>query len=307
MSEQTPTTAPITITLLWGAGEPFVAQKKMLVRITNDSDVTTSFWADAPTVHANLQFHDGPGDHYRIVVYVDGYENGGGFVQADPKTHQTVSLLMIPSHASFDFPAWADLQEKHAPAAMLIAAGVSDSEAQARYESLAKTRPLSLASLMNLCAAMQSIELGGGKTPLSFLKEVIWDSTLAQDRFFGYADPAVIPLVRAAAADGEFAEEKDSARFHPGATLSYKQTQYDYCNVQLTFHEGDKKRIGGTECIKIEPDIDLYKDLLAHGLLEVVPNLSAHGLTNPLAVLALRWIDAVQSDEPLFNPGYTLF
>ena len=48
------------------------------------------------------------------------------------------------------------------------------------------------------------------------------------------------------------------------------------------------------------------KEIGAHGLGEVVPNLSTGGLTNPLDVLALRWIDAVQSDEPLFDPGYLL-
>ena len=52
--------------------------------------------------------------------------------------------------------------------------------------------------------------------------------------------------------------------------------------------------------------VDLYKDLLAHGVAEVIPNLSTHGHTNPLDVLALRWIDVVQSDAPLFDPGYTV-
>ena len=76
--------------------------------------------------------------------------------------------------------------------------------------------------------------------------------------------------------------------------------------MQLTFHEEDVKTIGGITCVKIEPDMDLYKDILAHGLMEVIPNLSTGGLTNPIDVLALRWIDAVQSDDPLFDPGYSL-
>ncbi len=161
-------------------------------------------------------------------------------------------------------------------------------------------------SLMNLCAAMEDIGVGGGKTPMDYIKEVTWDGTLAQDRFFGFADEGLIPLVQAAAAEGEFAEEPDPGKFHPGATLSYKQTEFEYSNVQLTFHEGTTKVIDGVSCVKIEPDMDLYKEIVEHGLGEVLPNLSTGGLTNPLDVLALRWIDAVQGDEPLFDPGYLL-
>lgn len=151
---------------------------------------------------------------------------------------------------------------------------------------------------------MGEIGIGGNSSPLDYIKAVCWDDTFAQDRFFGYADPAVIPLIRAAATEGEFAEEKGCAAFHPNATCSYKQTKYDYANVQLTFHEGDKRNIGGSDCVKIEPDMDLYKNQGEHGVEEVLPNLSTGGKTEPLDVLQLRWMDAVRSDGSIFDPGY---
>ena len=40
-----------------------------------------------------------------------------------------------------------------------------------------------------------------------------WDDAFAQDRFFGYIDPAMIAAVVAAAGDGEFAEENDPGAF----------------------------------------------------------------------------------------------
>ena len=48
--------------------------------------------------------------------------------------------------------------------------------------------------------------------------------------------------------------------FHPGATLSYKQTLFDVTNVQPTFHQGNAKTLQGpdgspVDCIVIEPDI----------------------------------------------------
>ncbi len=299
-------TAPATITLSFSDGTPFTGTLDMLVRITNDGDVLQAFWKKTPTVNIAIPFHDGPGDAYRVIVHVPGYENAGALVHADPKVHETLNMLMIPSHATFNFPGWQDLNTRFPGTAHLIASGVTGTEAEERYAALGRDRPLALASLMNLSAAMQLIGLGAQKTPMDFIKEVIWDGTLAQDRFFGYADPAIIPLIRAAAAEGEFAEEKNCAQFHPGSTHSWKQTQFDYSNVQLTFHENDTKTIDGVQCVKIEPDMDLYKDLLAHGLEEVIPNRLTNGLTNPLAVLALRWIDAVQSNEPLFDPGYGL-
>src|SRR5437899_4454175 len=84
---------------------------------------------------------------------------------------------------------------------------------------------------------MRGITLPGNTTPLDYFKRLLWDETMAQDRFFGYADPQFVTAVRAAAAAGHFAEEEDCASFHPGATCSYKQTDYDVANVQLTFHE----------------------------------------------------------------------
>ena len=296
----------MTITLSLSADTPFTRVMDMTVTITNDREVNQTYRLKTPTVSFDLPFHDGPGDNYRVIVQVDGYETTGTLVHADPSTHPTLNTLMIPNHAKVGFPNWAELVTRFPAAAGLVTAGVSEPDAETRYAALGKQKPLALALLMNLAAAMQDIGLGSQKSPLDFIKAVIWDDSLAQDRFFAYADPAIVSLVQAAAAEGEFAQEDNPGILHPGATLSYKQVQFDYSNVQLTFHQNDTKPFGDVVCIKIEPDMDLYKDLIPHGLLEVIPNHLTNGKTNPLAVLALRWIDAVQSNEPLFNPGYTL-
>lgn len=298
-------TAPVTLALYRDAETPLTAVEDMLVTLANDHDFSRRMTLQTPQVTLDLPFHDGPGDAYRIVVHVEGYHDCGGFVHARAGVHQTVSLLLIPRVPTLRFPTWEALQARFPHTAALIAAGVTPDAAATHYSELARSKPLALASLMNLSAAMQLLVIGGGKTPLDFIREVIWDGTLAQDRFFGYADSEILPLVRAAAAEGEFAPEFNPGAFHPGATESYKQTEFDYSNVQLTFHGNDTAVVGGVACVRIEPDMDLFKDPLSHGIAEVIPNLSAHGYTHPLDVLALRWIDAVQSGEPLFDPGYT--
>src|SRR5439155_26535408 len=102
---------------------------------------------------------------------------------------------------------------------------------------------------------------------LPSLKEILWDESLAQDRFFGYADKSLVDQVRRAAMEGEeFAPEPSPGLFHPDATSSFKHIQFGEANIQLTFHEKDTKTVDGVDCIKVEPDIDYFKDLAAHTL-----------------------------------------
>jgi hypothetical protein len=67
-----------------------------------------------------------------------------------------------------------------------ISLGSSDAEAQAHYDNVRQTIPPALASLLNLATAMKAIQLPN-KTPLDYFKEILWDESLAQDCFFGYA------------------------------------------------------------------------------------------------------------------------
>jgi hypothetical protein len=144
------------------------------------------------------------------------------------------------------------------------------------------------------------------KTPLDYFKEILWDESLAQDRFFGYADASLVDQIRTAAVQGEFAPEPSPGLFHPDATSSFKQIQFGEANVQLTFHENDTKKIDGVQCIKVEPDIDDFQDLGAHALLEVIPNAITHGLTDPKKVYVLRWIAGKHAGVREFAPPYTI-
>ena len=132
---------------------------------------------------------------------------------------------------------------------------------------------------------------------------------MPQDRFFSYVDKTLISDVVKAGKMGSFAEEKGPGILHPGATLSYKQIQFDVTNVQLTFHEGNAKTLPGpngpVDCVVIEPDIDYYKDLLTHFFMEVLPNKFTGGLSDPRAVYVLRWMAGKQVGSE-FNPLYSM-
>jgi hypothetical protein len=96
------------------------------------------------------------------------------------------------------------------------------------------------------------------------------------------------------------------------ATRSWKQTRFDVSNVQLTFHETNTRTIqkpDGTSvaCVVVEPDIDYYKDILSHGLLEALPNLLTGGKTDARQDYLLRWMATkLEGVQPDFAPPCTV-
>jgi hypothetical protein len=188
--------------------------------------------------------------------------------------------------------------------AKLLAAGAgSDDAARNRYNDLREKEPV-LACLLNITTAMAQILLPQGNA-LQYFKLLNWDDTMKQDRFYGYADARLLDEVEKSAR-GEFAPEFGFAFFHKGATNSYKQIQFGEANVQLTFHDNDRKQIDGVDCVLMEPDIDYFQDLASHGLLEVIPNALTGALTDPSQVYVLRWMAGRQGHLPEFDPLYTI-
>jgi phosphatidylserine/phosphatidylglycerophosphate/cardiolipin synthase-like enzyme len=265
--------------------------------------------AGQPSLFAEkLPFYDNFGDNYTVIASADDYyQTGFSPVKVSQGVLATVGLMLLPKKSRFNFSdaSWIALQQTHPAVFNLLLAGASANNAQARYEDLMAKRPLSLASFFNLTTAMEQIHLPVG-TPLDYLKQIKWDDSFEQDRFFCYADKDLVNQVKLAAEQGIFAPEMGSGFFHPGATCSYKQVQFGEANVQLTFHEGDIATIGSTECVCVEPDIDYYKDLAAHALLEVLTNKLTGGLTDPRTVYALRWIAGRHAGVPEFKPPYTI-
>ena len=262
----------------------------------------------------DVPFYDNFGDDYRVVAWADGYAQAGFVpVKCSPESRQELAIMLLKKDAGFNFAAagWDALTASDPQLCGLLAHGAAnDAAARDRYDQLMEDRPAVLACLLNITAALAAIRFPDGgaapQSPLQYFKELIWDNTMAQDRFFAYADPALYDRVTQAARQGLFAREADFAGFHPGATDSYKQVQFGEANVQLTFHANDTKEIDGVQCIKVEPDIDYYKDLLAHTLFEVAKNTIGRSLTDPRQVYVLRWIAGRHAGVPNFEPPYTL-
>jgi hypothetical protein len=310
-AKSAPNTGNLMLNIFDGTRQPIAAGVRSLVRVRdgNQKELVSDFYNKPNIFFKELPFYNNFGDNYTVVVSADGYVQAGFTpIKISPNTTQQLDLMLLPKEESFNFrdALWPALQQNYPAFATLLAHGANDdTAAQARYTQLMEDRPASLASFFNLATAMSAIDLPVG-TPLDYIKEVIWDYSFAQDRFFGYADRKLIDQIKLATQHGKFAPEPGSWLFHKGATSSWKQIQFGEANVQLTFHEGDTRTIDGVDCVKIEPDMDYYKDPGAHFLLEVIVNSVSHTLTDPKQVYVLRWIAGRHAGVPEFNPPYTI-
>ena len=303
-----PDASSLRLRIFDGSRQPFSAPAQFLVRIV-DGNQTQRIWQNYSAndlTFNDLPFYDNLFDNYTVVVSANGYQQAGFVpVKLSNRYLTTQDIMLIPNDPGFSFAnaRWPVASSKYP----FIGAGMDNATGEQRYDDLIENTAKSLACLLNLCEAMSQIALAQG-TPLDYTKQLRWDVPYApaQDRFFAWCDVALIDQVKVAAAKGLFAVENAPGIFHPGATSSWKQIQFGEANVQLTFHENDTTVINGVDCVMVEPDIDYYRDLGAHTILEVVPNGLTHSLTEPEQVYVLRWIAGRTAGVPEFGPLYTI-
>lgn len=254
----------------------------------------------------DLPFYDNDGDNYSVVVWANGFKQAGFMpVPLSNGYMRPLDIMLISDSPGFNFAGakWHAVSSRFP----FLAGDLDGDAAGTRYDDLMETKEESLACFLNLGEAVSQIPLAQG-TPLDYIKELRWDGDFApaNDRFFAWCDPTLIDQVKIGEKAGIFAVENNPGLFHHGSTSSWKQIQFGEANVQLTFHENDKKTINGLECVMVEPDIDYFKDLGAHAIFEVIPNGLTHSLTDPTQVYVLRWTAGRAAGVPEFAPMYTV-
>ncbi len=293
-----------------GRREPIDPDTRLLVSAIdgNQKKVIEDFFSSNSMLLNDLEFFDNFGDNYTVIVSADKFVQAGFTpIHISPTAQQHLDLMLLPKDGTFKFrnAQLPVLQESSPKLFALLTHGVSSDDAKKRYEQLMEDKPAALAALLNIATALADIHLPVGN-PLDYFKEMIWDDSIQRDRFFAFADKALVDQVNQARDQGLFEPEVGSGFFHPGATSSFKQVQFGEANVQITFHENDRRQIEGIDCVKVEPDIDYFRDLLAHALLEVIPQAITGRLTDPKTVYVLRWIAGRHAGVPEFSPPYTI-
>jgi len=310
-----PTGGRAMVSIFDGTRQPYSDQAELLITVRdgNQKQISQNYYPGPGIFVTGLPLYNNFGDNYAFIAWAKGYQQAGYQpVHLMTGVDVPVDLMLIPSSNAFNFAnaTWDALGNSRPQLKSLLANGAaSDRDAADRYGAIMEDNGgLILACLLNITTAMSQIHLPQG-TPLDYIKRVIWDRTgdfaMAQDRFFAWADPQLIEQVKQAKnqTPPEFADAP--YLLHPGATSSYKQITFGEANVQLTFHESNKMVIDGVNCIIVEPDIDYYKNLLNHLILEVAVNAFG-SLTNPKEVYVLRWIAGQRAGIPQFDPLYTI-
>lgn len=301
-----------------GTRQPYSDKPKLFITVTdgNQKQQSRKAYGTPNVFFTELPLFNNFGDNYTFFVTADGYKDAGFFpVKLAAGVDVGVDIMLIPSSNALNFAnaTWTALDNSRPDLKKLLAKGAaSDSDAADRYSGILEDRGGAiLACLLNITTAMQQISLQQG-SPLQYIKQVIWDRdpatsnfVMAQDRFFAWADVDLIKQLDQAVQQNppEFAPAPFG--LHPGATRSYKQIEFGEANVQITFHESEKQNIDGVDCVIVEPDIDYFKDIGAHLILEVLVNAFG-SLTDPRSVYVLRWIAGRRAGIPEFDPLYTI-
>jgi hypothetical protein len=302
--------ARIRLMLYDGARQPLSKKQDLLLRVHNGQTIDSvtrtlnTESLDQGVAFIDVDFFDNFADNYTVLISADDYRDAGFFpVKVSPKVLADVTLMLVPRDPGFVFDPWDTIVSSHPKIAEFLSLTPLAGSAKENYADSMENHPEETACLLNLATAMSQIFLTNG-TPLDYFRGIEWE-TLQRDRFFGYVVPDLVSEVKAAVPT-LFAPEIDPSFFHGDATSSFKEIRFGEANVQLTFHENDTKRIGNDVCIRVEPDIDYYKDLGAHALMEVIFNLVTNSLTDPVQVYVLRWIAGKQLGVPEFEPPYRL-
>jgi hypothetical protein len=298
----------LNLNIFSGARQPFPLATPVLVTIV-DGQQNQLFRNEVhgPTVSFSLPIHNNLADNYSVIAFASGFEQAGFQpVKMTPGAAQTLDLMLLPKNGDFHFAQakWTDIVARKQKLAQLFIDSAGADPAKA-YGQLEEGQPAHVACLLNITTAMEQIALPQGN-PLNYFQRLDLPE-LAPDRFFGYADAKLVEQVKLAVQQKTFTQQSAAdLLLHPGATSSFKQIQFGEANVQLTFHEDKRLAIDGVDCVYVEPDIDYFKDPLAHAVLEVIPNGLDGNVSNPRVVYLLRWIAGRHAGVPEFDPLYTI-
>jgi hypothetical protein len=292
---------------------------KLLVRIIdgNQKFIVDRYY-DGPSIRFDgLPFYDNFGDNYTVIVWTDGYKQAGFTpvkISNKPEAMPVLDLMLLPSKNMIDFSdaSFDALKLANSPIYFLLLSGDAEPVAKARWEALMKNDPLTAICILNISTALLDAKLGSGSPVLPFVRRIIFDSHSAdgkekpsKSRFFAYADKRLIEELNGEVKRGTWHADPGSFVFHPGSTASFREKRFGEANMQVTFFENDTTVIDGVACVKVEIDIDYYRDPAAHAILEVLPHLLTGGASDPVTVYQLRWIAGRRSGND-FAPPYRI-
>jgi hypothetical protein len=311
-----PQTGSVVLNVFDGQRRLVAPGTKLLVRIIdgNQKFIVDRYY-DGPSIRFDgLPFYDNFGDNYTIIVWTDGYKQAGFTpvkISNKPEETPTLDLMLLPSKHTVDFTdaSFNALKAANSPIYFLLLSGDTEAVAKARWEAIMKNDELTAICILNIATALNDSKLASGSPMLPFVRTLIFDAKSpdkpSKSRFFGYADKRLLEELAGEVKRGTWQADPGSFVFHPGSTSSFREKRFGEANMQVTFYENDTKDVNGVACVKVEIDIDYYRDPAAHAILEVLPHLITGGASDPITVFQLRWIAGRRSGND-FDPPYRI-
>ena len=218
--------------------------------------------------------------------------------------NRPVSLMMLPRKTRYRFEEWESLSGELRD--FFSRDPGSEGEGRDRYNDLLdgpERQQDILGAFHNFTTALTGIRLEG-RTAFSYFRKLIWNGEKppAGDRIYAVAHRDIGDALERGRKRKEWATA--STAFHPGATKSYKEKSYGEGNLQISIYGKDD--VGEKDFVRVEVDIDYYRDALSHALLELVPNKLAERTTDPKMGYRLRWIAMRNISGVGFDPPYIL-
>lgn len=276
-----PSTAKLMLNLFDGTRHPMPKDAEPLITLyTGHRQLFRDYKAGA-----SIPFELSEAANLRAIVHVTGYRQSGFFpVKLQANQWTMLDLMLLKRGGDFNFAEgkWSKL----APELRELLRPKAD------YESTLEGRPRALATMLNILTATRLLYL------LRFFRGIEW-TTIRNDRFFAWVDQNLVSELESSA---RFAPSP--ASLHKGATRTFKQTDFNEANIQYSLHEEADPPEEFAGCVRVECDMDYYKDAGAHTLLEVVPNQLTGTRTNPAMAYMLRWMAGKRTREQEFAPPY---
>jgi hypothetical protein len=310
-----PATGSLRIQLVDGSRRPLPDDFQTFLRVMEGhKPVASSFVNGSSTVFSGLPFSETGLKRYTVFAHARDHRDALLFpVRVAKNVLVDAAVMLVPESGRFRFDSLDMLETAHPLIRRVLGRGCE-------YHSMQQSNPRHVATLLNLCAAMESMPLPdpGFPTPLHYDWQPEWD-LMSPSQFWAWVDVRLMDSLRTAGCLHSFAQLPNPEACHPGipgrvgpATASWKEIRWPVANVRFSFHGHDRRTLDlvdpagdsrSVDCVMVEAEIDYAGDLVSAGFADVLPCAAGRETSVPELAYQLRWMAARQG-LPVFNPPY---
>ncbi|HEV3330898.1 MAG TPA: hypothetical protein VG096_07955 [Bryobacteraceae bacterium] len=311
-----PATGSLRIHLADGSRQPLPDDFQTFLRmVEGHKPVASAFVNGSSAVFPGLPFSDNGRQRYTVFAHARYHRDALLFpVHLAKNVLVDAALMLVPENGRFRFDSLGMMESGHPLIRRVLGRG-------SEYHSMQESNPRHVATLLNLCAAMENMPLPDPdfRTPLHFDWQPEWDLT-SPGRFWAWVDVRLMESLRTAGCFHSFAQQANPEASNPGiagrvgpATASWKEIRFPVGNVRFSFHGHDRRTLDlvdptgetrAVDCVMVEAEIDYAGDLVNVGLADVLPSNGGRETSVPELAYQLRWMAARQERLPEFNPPY---